>query len=283
MVDALIPMPGKGLALPSSTKGGGLALINNALDQVAEPLHVLSQCQQQCKNHLMRSDDAAYDPKAILNALLPDYPRVLAARNVLWEIALPHIFTPEHPLTEPMAIAMLGVLFGALAKRSPDDESAATLLTVCADMFNPTNSLGNAVARHPAILAIAIKRILAREKWAPAPCELRAEIFWVRNALNGRLAWWVEPWIEKVEDADAKLFTSDRKVWANAYRSVHSCVAAAMQEHACAGEEPEEDEEGMPVSGTCGLRWQALDELVKAKRAEEVAQLEAKQQLLSES
>jgi hypothetical protein len=173
-------------------------------------------------------------------------------------------------LTPADASAMLQYLFGAMGKRR-NDEAAAKLMA-CVDIFNPvSNALGPALGlwepapTHPVILAITIKQLMAEKTFEPAEAELREALGKVKQRLSARASWtW--RWREKLDEWDRSVFECDRAAWDKAYANVvDSKVVLAMREWSeMSGEGPWDEDGDMPA--TPGEpRWQALDDLVKAK------------------
>jgi hypothetical protein len=168
---------------------------------------------------------------------------------------------------------MLHYLFGAMGKRR-NDEAAAKLLA-CADIFSPaSNALASAlgmwkpVPGHPVILAITIKQLMAEKTFEPSEAELREALGKVKQRLLAHQHY-VDQWLNKVDRADEIVFAFDRVAWDAAYARIDSKVPLLMREHAeFGGEGPCEDldENGNPEY-PASPRWQALDDLVKAKTA----------------
>jgi hypothetical protein len=130
-MDALVEMPGKGLARPSPK--GALALINQTLTSLLQPLQVAKQCEyimrhdtdyfgQSSVTYLGYGNIKLYDnarfvgrAKVVLARLLPDFPKVDAACDALMDI-----FFGTESISPPAASKMLSILFGALSKRKTD-------------------------------------------------------------------------------------------------------------------------------------------------------------------
>jgi hypothetical protein len=167
------------------------ALVTEWLEHAAEPLQTAVACKQQLLEPGFETylgaprglEDARFLDRAVnvLNKLLPKIVKADEASNALQEIVYPG----RETITRAMAADMLSVLFGALSKRKADegDENATMLLMECADMFNPTmdivgsaTGLWKELPKHPVILALAIKRLIAVQKFSPDPRELREAI-----------------------------------------------------------------------------------------------------------
>src|SRR5262245_6940306 len=183
-------------------------------------------------------------------------------------------------LTQADASAMLQYLFGAMGKRR-NDEAAAKLMA-CVDIFSPaSNALGPALGlwesapAHPVILAITIKQLMAEKTFEPAEAELREALDKVEKRLSA-IGGWTFRWRETLDGWDRSVFECDRAAWDKAYANVDSKVVLAMREWSelgCEGpgEGYDDDDNPLPPSP----RWQALDDLVKAKHAAEEPQIAA--------
>jgi hypothetical protein len=195
------------------------------------------------------------DPaKAFLRAWLPDIERAREASRVLFDIAC----MPMRSVSPADATAMLQFLFGAMGKRR--NEEAAAKLAACADIFSPaSNALGSAlrlwkpVPRHPVVLAIAVKQLMASKTFEPAEAELREALGKVHQRLQN-LQSWTDRWLEKLDYADNTVFTFDRPAWEAAYADLDNKIAVAMRD--CVGDEDDDT-----------ARWQALEDLIQGKRA----------------
>jgi hypothetical protein len=257
-VSALVKMHGQLTRTAAVHRGDGLALINSQLAGFAEPIAVADRCRAQ----LHRSDVSTYLPDArfldrakIVHRLwLPEFAQARAAFDQLFEIAV-FDAPPREPITHATAVAMLSVLFGALTKKKADDENATTLLDVSADLFNPVNDavgLGSGlwapVSKHPVVLALAIKRLVATSVFTPSPAELRSAMKRARDSL-GMLARYAESFAELIGHADEMVFAVDRPAWDSAYTSVSANVITAMRDSI--------DDDDARVA--------ALDQLAKAK------------------
>src|SRR5262249_48794094 len=160
-------------------------------------------------------------------------------------------------------------LFGVLAKKKADaaDENATMLLAACADMFDPMNDmlgrttgLWKPVCKHPVVLALAIKKLIATQVFTPSPSELRAAMGEARQRLDAAkrrldnfLAW--------MKQADKIVFAFDRAAWEAAHARVDSRVPSAMVAHSNYGIEKDDAE-----------RCEALEKLWDAKYEAEQAE-----------
>ena len=285
-MDALIELPGKELARPGA-KSGGLALINETLTEFAETLQILDLCQQQMdwrEMSFLAADTPLSHAKRVLSWFLRDYAKVCGAKRLLEEITGDG---GRFPITKASASKMLSVLFGALAKKKADDsdENAATLMMVCIDMFDPTSeSVGKAsgfwqpVAKHPLVLALAIKRLLGMQKFMPSPSEVREAMTYITESLEKRMCFFIDRWLKEVECADQLAFEQDRAAWEAAYVRVDSWVPSAMLGHVeLRGEGPSEDrdENGKPEYPP-SPRWLALNAICEANIDAEEAAVQAR-------
>jgi hypothetical protein len=82
----------------------------------------------------------------------------------------------------------------------------------------------------------------------------------------GIQAWHLDFMIERIHTANGMLFEQDRAAWKEAYTNIDSEVVLLMQEWSeLMGEGPGDDDDGNSLPGS--PRWQAFDDLVKAKAA----------------
>jgi hypothetical protein len=109
---------------------------------------------------------------------------------------------------------------------------------------------------------------MAEKTFEPSEAELREALAKVKQRLLAH-EHYVDQWLNKVDRADGIVFAFDRPAWDAAYARIDSKVPLLMREHAeFGGEGPCEDldENGNPGYSP-SPRWQALDDLVKAKHA----------------
>jgi hypothetical protein len=277
-------MPKGALAKPS--KGAAaLMVMNRAIEEVGPAIRVADRYRGQweaaiCVIGLVGEPRHVETARKIHNGFLAALPELKAAESRLFEIEV-----GRQQIDRVTALAMLNVLFAAIGKRKNDEESMI-LLAAAADMFNPVNDvLASAglldpvidgsdefksvkpINRHPAILAIAIKKLIATAKFTSC-AELREAMADVQHVV-GVKQWHLGFMTEAIDRADAMLFEKDRAAWDEIYANVDSKVVLAMREWSeLAGEGPSEDEDenGNPEYSP-SPRWQALDDLVKAKAA----------------
>jgi hypothetical protein len=266
-MSAIVKIEGGKLAKP---KGGGAAIaqIEATVAPLAKPLAFAAQFQE-CPTYLgegkIQPGRFLADAKRVLTRLLPRVPEIEATHSVLFEITMFEMSLGVGGISQAVAIAMLGVLYGAL-KRKADRDDNATLLIAAADMFNPvTQSLGEStrlwkpVSRHPAVLALAIKKLLASQVFSPSPSEIREAMTDVRRHLammDSRLG----QWLERIDRADAIVFLSDRKAWDAIYATAPANAVAAMLDRA-SDEGAGDDDNGDPVEPSA--RWIALNDIVE--------------------
>jgi hypothetical protein len=141
------------------------------------------------------------------------------------------------------------------------------MLAACCDMFSPMNDiigegmgLWKPICKHPIVLALAIKKLIATSVFTPSPSELREAMAKVKSRIDVHAAW-LGDFLSWVGKADRLLFEFDRPAWEAAYAGVHSNVAAAMAGWLNQG--PGADES----------RVQALKAIWKEKRKAEQAML----------
>src|SRR4030095_4716992 len=170
--------------------------------------------------------------KIIHDRLLRNVVTVTDAHSALLQVVIPS--WRRDPITHSQATAMLGVLFGTLSKKRTDDENSAMLLASCADMFNPVNdAIGTAtglwkpITKHPLVLAIAIKQLIATSVFTPSPAELREAMKHASERISSRKAW-TSQWLELINQADAIVFAFDRAGWDAAYAKVDGKTALYM-------------------------------------------------------
>lgn len=249
-MNAVVKMPGKGIALRLAKAGVGLALINDTLADFVEPLRIADECRRQLQQSVQCGGFEQYlggenskpeakfldRAKVIHDRLLRNVVVVRDAQRALLQVVVPS--WRRDPITHAQATAMLGVLFGTLNKKRADDENSATLLASCADMFNPVNdAIGTAtglwkpIAKHPLVLSIAIKQLIATSVFTPSPAELREALKQASERIRLREAY-ARQWLELVDRADALVFAFDRAGWDAAYSKLDSKAALYMTEGA---------------------------------------------------
>jgi hypothetical protein len=226
-------------------------------------------CVDSAGRPLPREFDARFVGSAkIALRYLSHVPRADWAYRILLDVQLPK---PGDELSFEAAGAMLSVLFGALGKRKADaaDENPAIMLAACCDMFDPVNDmigegmgLWKPICKHPVVLALAVKTLVATSVFTPSPSELREAMQKVKRRIDAHASW-LGDFLSWMEKADRLLFEFYRPPWEVAYARVHSSEARAMLNPM---EGPGEDVPASP-------RWQALEAIVKAKRKDEHVKL----------
>ena len=195
-MDEIIEMSGKSLTTRPASKDG-LALINEPIAAFVHPLQMAKHCEEEFRRSC-RDIGQDYLPFVQRNYLelanklhghwLHAYADIYAAHSTLFKML---VLPPEQPLDRGDAVRMLSTLFAALGKKKKDDEGA-TLLLACADMFSPLNEvvgdvtdLWEPISRHPLILALAIKKIIADSVFTSA-AELRKAMIKVQRKIELR-------------------------------------------------------------------------------------------------
>jgi len=255
----------------------GLALINNVLD--ADVLQAMVNSERFTRQ--VQDAESVYLEGDKVTELHRSWLPNVAHADEAYEL-LGGIVCARTMLTPTDASAMLHYLFGAMGKRRSDEAMAK--LTACVDIFSPaSNMLGPALGlwesapTHPVILAITIKQLMAEKTFEPAEAELREALTKVEQRLSARRDWTLR-WRVKFDEWDRSIFEHDRPAWDKAYANdlVDSKVVLAMREWSdMSGEGPfPEDGEFPATPGS--PRWQALDDLVKAKSEPRRAACKAK-------
>jgi hypothetical protein len=287
----LIETPGTGLTRVTKRPKAqqGLALINATLTDLARPMQIADRCAQRMKQFergdLYRLNERELNAVAVACAqqvhprFVPDFAAARDAGNALFGIATFNspAWECRSPLTltHAVASAMLGVLFATLTKKRADDANGAVKLEVIADMFNPLNdALASAtgaepVSKYPAVLALAIKQLLATEVFEPTQVEIGAAM----KRAHAQFRWHYndcEKFVALAKRADEVLFECDRAAWDAAYAKVGSEVVAAMREEL---HESDVDEDGNDIPTS--PRWAALNALCQARMAAEKPALAA--------
>ena len=188
-------------------------------------------------------------------------PRANAAFRLWFDVDL-----ESPPISLAEASAMLRFLFAAKGRKRGDEAMAK--LAACIDIFTPaSNALAEAmglwkpVPRHPLVLALAIKALMAKRLHEPEECELREELATVKERLDKRAAR-VSGWQQTLKHADQTVFALDRAAWDAAYATVDSAVVSVMLD--------DDDNSATP-------RCAALEALHKQKVAQEEAAALAEQ------
>jgi hypothetical protein len=234
-MEALIEMPGTALTRPAAKKA--LALINATLTDLVDVMETARLCDDLFSQ---APDYSSYLGDGVGGNYLD---RAKIAHGYLWQfayaeaayasmLAILHPRDDDGEITQATANKMLSVLFGTLAKKKADTDEM--LLAACADMFDPLNDmlgkttrLWKPVCKHPVVLALAIKKLIATSVFAPTPSELREametatqKLQAAKRQLDNFLAWMIQ--------ADKIVFAFDRAAWEATYARLDSRVPSAM-------------------------------------------------------
>jgi hypothetical protein len=255
----IIKFPGNTL-----TKKAGTALVRTTLNRLHLPFQMASQCSNELRLSLRHVNDTNLHRGNLPNArfnharMIKRAAMVDATHAALLPVIVPHLSPPVSPDT---AITMLSALYGPLGKKGNDN---AALLDVCVAMFAPgVDDIGEAtglwlpIAKHPFILALAVRQLINTAIFTPAPAEFRRAMHEANRTVT-YLANDAERWLTLLKNSDRVLFEYDREAWYAAYANVGADIMAVLQNP----EESADDEEDEPGSP----RWLALEALLRAKR-----------------
>ncbi len=214
--------------------GGSLAVIGKTIAPHEATFAVARQCAEWKASLPLVTDLAS--ARIVRAVLLPNLQSIDAAWRDLADMTTSD--RPDEAVTEPQALRMLAGLYGALAKRQTDARDGAALLQVTAEMFSETDTALARVInveplpRHPVVLALAVKKLIATKVFAPAPSELRKALLEVRNRIV-RLRCDVSPVLEMARAAERLVFQQDREGWRLPYVSgdVPSIVAVELVDY----------------------------------------------------
>ncbi len=245
----------------------GSQLIRATINRMQPPLTVAAQCRTELRGVLRKVGDGKLQrelPNATFNhaRMLKRVAEVEATHTALLPVVYPNIVRSA-AINGPEAITMLAVLFGALGKKSTDNE---TLMRACIAMFDPiTDEIGAAtglwtpVSHHPFVLAMAISKLVFNSVFTSV-AELRAAMTEARNSVMW-LMQETERWLELLKISDKTVFEFDRPAWDAAYANIGADIIALMQDRC---EEPfDGDDDDEPEPGT--PRWLALEAMRRAK------------------
>ena len=216
-----------GLAVAPPPGSVSAAMVINApLMQITEQLRTLDFVERNWSGVTYLGCERGLEAKFLDRAKelrrtrLPFAAEVRRAVETMWAI----VCEEGEPINHNGAIAMLTILFSSFQKRKLDN-SATIKLHMCADMFDPINDdigmatgLWRPINKHPVILALAVKRLIATETFEPMPNELRNAIRLVAEKLHDRLRH-AQAWLDDLAQAERIIFEFDRKAWANSHRS----------------------------------------------------------------
>jgi hypothetical protein len=249
----LIKLPGSQVAV----RKAGTALIAATLDGLHAPLQVAGECRSELRGDLQKVSEGQryYLPNAKFNhgRMLSRAALVNAARTALFPVAYPNMVAAPM-ITAETAVTMLSLLFRGVGKVKNVETNA--VIAACVAMFDPRSDIiGEAtglwtpVSSHPAVLAMAVRKLIYNSVFTSA-AELRTAMQEARSSV----VWLIqdaERWMELLRASDRVVFEFDPDAWALAYQDVGADVVRAMQE---SEEEPAGDEPASP-------RWTALEKL----------------------
>jgi hypothetical protein len=266
MTDDLTILPrNNSPARPRSPKSA-LALIEHAATEVVGPLVAIDRMLGLLPDLYL--GQGAVTPGRFLKEAVQVHrtglPRFASGKQAYSQLFGVCVMPPARPITQPTALKMIGVAFAGLTKRKDAGGDAALQLAAAADMFSPvtaalghTTGLWKPVSQHPAILALAVKHLLATSVFAPAPSEIRQAMDEVHARLSmqtGRC----DKALDLIGRADEIIFVSDRAKWDAAWANVGHDVVAALLEYI--------DEEGLRQAKQAELVREAACTAKPAKR-----------------
>jgi len=209
--------------------GGGLTIITAALADY-EPAFAIARRCAELRKSLPVTVQNLHTAKMVRATLLPRVDEIYSSWRTLVDMTSAE---PRRRIARPEAAEMLGYLFAVL-RRNDKGADVASLLTACVEMLADDGALAAAIAtkplpRHPAVLALAIRKIIATAVFPPAPAEIATamqEIFGRLRMLRSQV-WGV---FQVAIDAERLAFKEDRAGWALPYTSgkVPSVVACHL-------------------------------------------------------
>jgi hypothetical protein len=232
-----------GNTLPSTRKvKSGEVAVRSTFDEIAGPLDVAVYCERfLAEQTFVKYLGSAQEPisdryldraREIHPRLLPHVAVADAAYTALCNITMP--YRDSERINHVLAANMLSFLFAALRKTRGDDENASARLAACVGMFDPiSDSVGENIGlwkslpKHPAILALAVKKLIMLQKFDPMPCELREAMCEVYGRIKRRAGDLAE-FLSLLNRADRILFAFDRAAWAEHYANVDAAAMLAM-------------------------------------------------------
>jgi hypothetical protein len=211
-------------------RGSGLAVITDTIAQHASTFAVAHQCAE-WKAALPQVRDVE-SARIVRATLLPNFQLIEAARRALADMTSRE---PTAPVTESLALKLLGSLYGVLGKRNSDAHDAAALLQASAEMFSESDAALTKVInveplpRHPVVLALGVKKLIATKVFAPAPTEVRKAMIEVRDRIR-LLQFDLPALLKMARQAEQIIFRKVRDEWALPYVSgtVPRIVAAEL-------------------------------------------------------
>jgi hypothetical protein len=142
---------------------------------------------------------------------------------------------PRRRITKADAAEILGYLF-AVQRRNDKGADAASWLTACTEMITDTaiaQVIGvKPLPQHPAVLGLAIKKIVAEAIFPSVPSEVAKAMHEVHSKIL-LLRCDVWPLLKMARDAERIVFKQDREAWASPYVSgaVPSSVAVELVDY----------------------------------------------------
>ena len=130
-----------------------------------------------------------------------------------------------------LAVKILSVLYGAMVKVKNSDDNLPTLLREAAARFDPTrDAVGVAlkmwepVPRHPVVVILGAEELKANKVFSPAASEVAEAARKAYKKLGHRLKDMLR-WVERLIEADLRLFRDERDEWRKPYQDVDSIKA----------------------------------------------------------
>jgi hypothetical protein len=214
---------------PRGGDGGGLTIVTDALAPYQSAFAVARQCADLRTTLPAKVADLG-TAKIVRAKLLPCVEEIYFASRALADMVSDN---PRQRINAQDAVEMLGFLFGVL-RRNDKGADTASLLTACTEMFNEDAALAAVLGvkllpRHPAILPLAIRKIISTAIFPPSPSEVRAAMHQVRDKIL-LLRSEVTPVLALARAAERIAFQQDRAAWAAPYASgaVPSAVAGYL-------------------------------------------------------
>jgi hypothetical protein len=211
---------------PRGGGGGDLTVIRDTLASYESDFAFAKRCSE-FKATLPAVVDLA-TARVVRAKLLPSYDQIYLVWRSLGEITSDD---PRHMITEVDAVRMLGYLFGALNKRSAKGD-VASLLAACVAMITDDSALAEVTGvkplpRHPAVLALAIHKVISTSIFPPAPVELGKAMFEVRDRIRV-LQFHVWQVLDIARKAERIVFREDREAWLLPYASGEMPISHAV-------------------------------------------------------
>ena len=232
MSNDLVTINNKELAL---LHGDGIVLIDAVMVRLAPILHEATLCaedSQRCEKLFQTTsmgDDNRYldYQKAKRELLMPRTRAVVTACQDLQEL-----YYSSEGIDGALAVKILSVLYGAMVKVKNSDDNLPTLLREAAARFDPTRdavgvalNMWEPVPRHPVVVILGAEELKANKVFSPAASEVAEAARKAYKKLGHRLKNMLR-WVERLIEADLRLFHDERDEWRKAYQDVDSIKAA---------------------------------------------------------